>query len=173
MLPMLTNFTLQKQSLANLCWAACVASAASWLRQRPVAECEVVDRTLHASPSCCGQSLSYHAYSPCNNRQVVSDALKAVGHYGGDHYGWPSLLELQNQDALQRPVVLVVQWLDGGSAVAHAMVLAGVDQSAGVPTLRLLDPNPRAVAPPIAPMSYADVQTYLPAIGAYTVLTSP
>ncbi|HHL0960468.1 TPA: papain-like cysteine protease family protein [Serratia marcescens] len=110
------NFNMQKQILANWCWAAVSASVGNYYGTGVWTQCDVASNALDRN--CCNQP------GPCNVYGYLDSALQITRSYNGMSRSSLKMSVIQNQINMGRPIGLRCAWYGGG---AHFLVIYGTN----------------------------------------------
>ena len=110
------NFTMQKQTRTNWCWAAVSASVGNYYGTGSWTQCGVASSELNRN--CCNQP------EPCNVYGYLDTALRTTRSYNGMNQGPLNMSAIQNQINMGRPVGLRCAWYGGG---AHFLTIYGTN----------------------------------------------
>ena len=112
------NFTMQRQTQTNWCWAATSASVARFYDQNTTwTQCTIANGELGRN-DCCGTG----AAGPCNQLHVLDAPLTRVGHFNRMVNGTITRDDLRSEIVQGRPVCARTAWSGGG---AHFVAIAG------------------------------------------------
>ncbi|MCU0120562.1 hypothetical protein N8H74_20060 [Pseudomonas sp. B2M1-30] len=110
------NFSMQRQTQSNWCWAAVSASVGNYFGTGSWTQCGVASSALDRN--CCNQP------GPCNVYGYLDQALRITRSYNGMGQGSLSMSAIQNQINMGRPVCLRCAWYGGG---AHFLAIYGTN----------------------------------------------
>jgi hypothetical protein len=130
----LPNFSMQRQTQTNWCWAAVSASVAAFYRgQTTWTQCAVANAEL-ARQDCCGSG----AGGACNQTNTLDTALTTVGHLRRWAGGAADFTAVQGEIGAGHPLGCRVGWANGGG---HFVVIAGwVEAVDGTRYVQVHDP---------------------------------
>lgn len=110
------NFTMQKQTQTNWCWAAVSASVGNYYGTGSWTQCGVATAALDRN--CCNQP------GPCNVYGYLDSALTITRSFNGMNQGSLQLSAIENQINMGRPIGLRCAWYGGG---AHFLAIYGTN----------------------------------------------
>ena len=138
------DFTMQRQTESEWCWAATSTSVAHFYKPSSAwTQCKVANK-IKGRSDCCGKGAS----GPCNEGDSLGDALQVVGHYVEEDGEPASFSDVQAQIAARLPFCARIAWSGGG---AHFMAIVGYDATEG---------EYMTIADPIYGVSVYDYATY-------------
>ncbi|MGL4861145.1 MAG: papain-like cysteine protease family protein [Enterobacteriaceae bacterium] len=111
------NFTMQKQSQTNWCWAAVATSVGNFYGTGLWTQCAVANDQLKRT-TCCSQP------GPCNVYGYLDAALRTTRSFSSMRSGSLAMSSINSQINQGRPVGLRCAWNGGG---AHFLAIYGTD----------------------------------------------
>jgi hypothetical protein len=115
------NFTMQRQTQGNWCWAATSTSISRFYNSAsPWTQCLVANAQKGVG-DCCGAGASG---TPCNTYGSLSAALTTTGNFVSASGGTTSFADTQGQVLQGRPLGIRVAWGGGG---AHFIAATGTE----------------------------------------------
>jgi len=116
------NFSMQKQTQSNWCWAATSTSISHFYHANSTwTQCKVANDQLGRS-DCCGSG----AGGPCNVYGYLDDALQSVGCFASMNSSTTSWSDIEAQVLQGRPLGIRVAWSGGG---AHFIAATGTEDN--------------------------------------------
>lgn len=109
------NFTMQRQTQSNWCWAAVSASVGNFYGTGGWTQCGVA--TAELGRNCCSQP------GPCNVYGYLDSSLRTTRSFNRMLSSRIQLSEITNQISQGRPVGLRCAWYGGG---AHFLTIYGI-----------------------------------------------
>ncbi|WP_347904656.1 papain-like cysteine protease family protein [Pseudomonas purpurea] len=111
------NFTMQKQTQTNWCWAAVSASVGNYYGTGSWTQCGVANAEQGRN-SCCNQP------GPCNNYGYLDSSLRTTRSFASMSQGTLQLSAIENQINQGKPIGVRVAWYGGG---AHFLTFYGTN----------------------------------------------
>ncbi|RON11494.1 hypothetical protein BK659_01425 [Pseudomonas brassicacearum] len=111
------NFTMQRQTQTNWCWAAVSASVGNYYGTGSWTQCVVANDELDRN-SCCNQP------GPCNVYGYLDSALRTTRSFASMSQGSIQMNAIENQINMGRPIGIRVAWYGGG---AHFLTFYGTN----------------------------------------------
>ena len=112
------NFTMQRQTQTNWCWAATSVSVAQYYNPATTwTQCTVANGEWGRS-DCCGTGAS----GPCNQPNVLDSPLRRVGNFSRMTSGTTDRGTIQSEIRAGRPLCARTAWSGGG---AHFVAITG------------------------------------------------
>jgi hypothetical protein len=123
------GLTVTMQEQTQWCWAAVVSAVAGFYSGTAISQCKIVDGQFATTTCCQDGSTAW-----CNNGCWTADALDRLGHLGSATNSRASLADVRSEIDAGRPVVVAVDWKDGGSHVLLAVAYADSDLTIADPS---------------------------------------
>jgi len=137
---------MKEQEQCNWCWAAVAASISSFMplppgMPAPLSQCQVASEVIGSD--CCndGHALYGCPNSPCNQPELVENALNRIGHYGGSNSDVPDQTTVTGQIDGNCPIVGKIQWNDAQPQNHYVLIVGYTTDSSGVFALLIADPS--------------------------------
>jgi hypothetical protein len=143
-MPMLPgDFTQQRQHGDNLCWLAVGASVDDFHTGTAGGrtQCSMAQRliaNLPAGTTCCPPAGTPLAVpTDCDKAGAVSDAMRDVGHYGGESTSLAAYADIESEILAHNPVALALRYSNG---IHHAVAVVDAYTENGTEVLVIDDP---------------------------------